>query len=131
MPHADTAATNAHLAETSRTVAEGAHAIVRRENTRPDCLPVPLTARRRRVQGAKALARPDNITLPPLPRHAPDLNPIENACAHLRANRLAISVVETRDEIVARCCNAWNSFPNDIDTVRSITPRDYARTLKS
>ena len=49
---------------------------------------------------------------------------------HLRANRLAISVFETCDEIVTQCCNAWNFFANDIATVRSITTREYAKAVK-
>jgi len=51
--------------------------------------------------------------------------------AYLRANKLAISVFETADDIVSRCCEAWNFFANDIDTVRSITKRDYAKAVKS
>ena len=58
------------------------------------------------------------------------LNPLENVWAYLRANRLAISVFATYDEIVARCCDAWNFFANDIGTVRSITSKDYAKTVK-
>lgn len=116
MPQADTAAMNAHLAEISRTVATGAHAVLVLDGAG--------------WHGARALAVPDNITLLPLPPYAPELNPIENVRACLRANRLAISVFETYDEIVARCCEAWNFFANDIDTVRSITTRDYAKTVK-
>ena len=117
MPHADTAAMNAHLVEISRTVAEGAHAVLVLDGAG--------------WHGAKTLCVPGNITLLPLPPYAPELNPIENAFAYLRANRLAISVFETYDEIVARYCDAWNFFANDIDTVRSITTRDYAKTVKN
>lgn len=73
---------------------------------------------------------PDNITLLPLPPYAPELNPIENVSAYLRANRLAISVFETYEDIVARCCDAWNFFANDTATVRSITTREYAKAVK-
>jgi hypothetical protein len=48
----------------------------------------------------------------------PELNLIETACAYLRANRLASSVVETYDDIGPRCCDAWNFFANDSATVR-------------
>ncbi len=117
MPHADTAAMNAHLVEISRTVAEGAHAVLVLDGAG--------------WHGAKTLCVPGNITLLPLQPYALELNPIENAFAYLRANRLAISVFETYDEIVARYCDAWNFFANDIDTVRSITTRDYAKTVKN
>lgn len=117
MPKADTAAMNAHLAEISRTVAEGAHAILVLDGAG--------------WHGSKALCIPENITLLTLPPYAPELNPIETVWAYLRANKLAISVFETADDIVSRCCEAWNFFANDIDTVRSITKRDYAKAVKS
>jgi len=117
MPKADTAAMNAHLAEISRTVAEGAHAILVLDGAG--------------WHGSKALCIPENITLLTLPPYAPELNPIETVWAYLRANKLAISVFETADDIVSRCCEAWNFFANDIDTVRSITKRDYATAVKS
>jgi transposase len=116
MPHANTAAMNAHLAEISRTVAQGAHAVLVLDGAG--------------WHGSKALRVPDNITLLPLPPYAPELNPVENVWAYLRANRLANAVFETYEEIVARCCDAWNFFANDSDTVRSITTRDYAKTVK-
>jgi transposase len=116
MPHADTQAMNAHLAEISRTVAGRAHAILVLDGAG--------------WHGAKALCVPHNITLLPLPPYAPELNPVENVWAYLRANRLAISVFETYDEIVTRCCEAWNLFANDTATVRSISSRDYAKEVR-
>lgn len=116
MPHADTQAMNAHLAEISRTVAHGVHAILVLDGAG--------------WHGSRALRVPDNITLLPLPPYAPELNPVENVWAYLRANRLAISVFETYEDIVARCCDAWNFFAKDIATVRSITTRDYAKAVK-
>ena len=77
------------LAEISKTVAEGAHAIL-----------APDGASR---HGARALRVPDNITLMPLPPHAPQINPVENVRACLHANKLA--------------------------TVRSITTRHYANRI--
>jgi len=115
MPNTDTQAMNAHLAEISRTVAEGAHALPGLDGAG--------------WHGSEALDVPDNITLLPLPPYAPDLNPIENVRAYLRANRLAIPVFETYDEIVTRCCDAWNFFANDTATVQSITSRDYAKAV--
>lgn len=71
MPKADTQAMNAHLAEISRTVAKGAHAIIVLDGAG--------------WRGSKALQLPDNISLLPLPPYAPELNPIENVWACLRA----------------------------------------------
>ena len=116
MPHADTEAMNAHLVEISKTVAEGAHALLVLDGAG--------------WHGSKALCIPENITLLLLPPYAPELNPIENVWAYLRANRLAISVFETCDEIVTQCCDAWNFFAGDIEAIKSITSRDYAKAVK-
>jgi len=64
MPQADTAAMSAHLVEISKTVAKGAHAVLVLDGAG--------------WHGAKALQIPDNMTLLPLPPHAPELNPVEN-----------------------------------------------------
>jgi len=53
-----------HLAEISRTVASGAHAVVLLDQAGWH-----LSAK---------LEVPDNITLMPLPAKAPELNPVEN-----------------------------------------------------
>ena len=116
IPHADAQAMNAHLAEISRTVAAGAHAILVLDGAG--------------WHGSKALRVPDNITLLLLPPYAPELNPIENVWAYIRANRLAISVFETYDENVERCCDAWNFFANDTEAVKSITTREYAKAVR-
>ena len=47
-----------------------------------------------------------------------------------RANRRAICVPETCGDIVARCCDAWNFFANNIATLRSIAARDYAKAVR-
>lgn len=115
MPFANTEAMNAHLVEIAAAVAPGAHAILVMDGAG--------------WHGAGALRVPENITIVKLPPYAPELNPVENVWAYLRANRLAISVFDTYDDIVARCCDAWNFFANDPRRVRSITDREYARTV--
>ena len=65
-----------------------------------------------------------------MPPYAPELNPLENVWANLRANRFAISVFETYGKIVRRCCDAKNFFAGDSATVSSITSRDYAKAVK-
>jgi hypothetical protein len=107
MPFADTEAMNAHLAEIARTVAPGAHAILV-------------------LDGAGALVVPDNISLVTLPPYAPELNPIENVWAYLRGNKLAITVFDSYDAIVAKCCDAWNFFANNPSAIVSITSRDWS-----
>ena len=115
MPHADTSAMNAHLCEIARTVAAGAHALLILDGAG--------------WHGSTKLEVPDNITLLKLPPYAPELNPMENVWAYLRANKLAISVFESYDEIVDKCCDAWNFFAEDKQAIASITSRNWAKTV--
>jgi len=96
MPAANTEAMNAHLTEISKTVASGAHAILVMDGAG--------------WHGAKTLCIPDSISIVILPPYAPELNPVENIWAYLRANCLAVYVFDTYDDIVVRCCDAWNFF---------------------
>jgi hypothetical protein len=112
LPFADTAAMNDHLAEISRAVAPGAHAV--------------LLLDRAGWHRAAALVVPDNISLVLLPSYSPELNPVENVWQYLRANWLAISVFDDYDAIVAACCTAWNRFADHPSLVSSITSRQWA-----
>jgi len=113
LPLVNTAAMNAHLAEIARSVAPGAHALLILDGAG--------------WHGSNALVVPDNLSLLTLPPYSPELNPVENVWAYLRANKLAISVFDSYDEIVDACCNAWNFFANDPNTVTSITTRSWAQ----
>jgi len=99
LPCVNTEAMNLHMAEIARPVAPGAH----------------------------ALLVLDNITLPPLPPYAPELNPVENVWQFLRANKLAITVFDGYSEIVDKCCEAWNFFSVDSERITSITSRKWAK----
>jgi len=113
LPYADTEAMSLHLAEIARAVAPGAHAVLVLDGAG--------------WHGAGELVVPDNISLPTLPPYAPELNPIENVWDYLRKNKLAITLFDTYDAIVDTCCEAWNFFANDPDTVASITSRNWVK----
>lgn len=103
---------NAHLAEIARNVTPGAHALLILDGAG--------------WHGSAALVVPDNLSLLTLPPYSPELNPVENVWAYLRANKLAISVFESYNDIVDACCNAWNFFANDPKAIASITSRSWA-----
>ena len=113
LPRADTHAFNLHLAEISKAVAEGAHAVVILDGAG--------------YHGARQLELPENLTLFRLPPYAPELNSAENIWEYLRKNKLANSIFETYDDIVEACCNAWSFFANDPAAVASITNRNWAK----
>ena len=112
MPFANTEAMNAHLAEIARTVAPGAHAVLVLDGAG--------------WHGAGDLVVPDNISLLALPPYAPELNPIENVWQYLRSNKLAITVFDTYDAIVDKCCESWNFFATDSSAIASIASRSWA-----
>lgn len=101
-----------HLAEIGKTVAAGAHAALVLDGAG--------------YHIAAALDVPDNITLIRLPPYAPELNPMENVWAYLRANKLAVTVFEDYDDIVERPCETWRFFANDKDRIAHIVARSWA-----
>jgi hypothetical protein len=82
-----------HLAEISRTVTPGAHAVLLLDQAGWH-----LSAR---------LDIPANITLMPLPPKSPELNPVENI-QFIRDNWLSNRVFGSYDDILDHCCFAWN-----------------------
>ena len=115
LPCVNTEAMELHRAEIARTVATDAHALLIVDGAG--------------WHDAKEPGGPDNITLLKLPPHAPELNPMENVWQYLRANKLAITVFDTHDEILDKCSDAWNFFANDPERINAITHRDWI-TLK-
>ena len=92
LPHVDVEAMNIHLAEISRNVAAGAHAVLVLDQAGWHTSP--------------KLQMPENISLPPLPPYAPELNPVEQVWAYLRANFLSHRVWNSYNAIVGACCDA-------------------------
>lgn len=113
LPYVDAEAMNLHLSEIAKAVAPGAHALLIVDGAG--------------WHKAKALKVPGNITLMKLPPYAPELNPMENVWAYLRANKLAITVFDTYEDILDKCEAAWNFFAQCPSTITSITTRDWAK----
>jgi transposase len=117
LPDSDTHAMNLHLAELSRNVATGGHAVVI-------------------VDGAgwhiaEALRVPENISLLFLPPYSPELNAQENIWQYLRQNFLAGRIFVTYDDIVDACCNAWKALTNEAGRITSIATRDWMTRIGS
>ena len=98
---------NLHLAEISAQVAADAHAVVILDQAG--------------WHGAKALRVPDNIS--------PELNPVENLWQFIKHNFLNARIFASYDAIVAACCDAWNRLRAIPGQIRSITTRDWAKTV--
>jgi transposase len=113
MPAVNTEAMNQHLEEISTQVARGAHAVLVCDGAGWH------------QQGGK-LRVPDNITMLPLPPYAPELNPMENVWAYLRANKLCRLVWDGYSAIVAASNDAWQFLINDPQRIKSIGSRSWA-----
>lgn len=116
MPWVSSEAMSIHLAEISRCVRPGAHAVLVCDGAGWH-------------QIGQRLTVPSNITLLRLPPYAPELNPIENVWQYLRANQLSMIVWDGYDAVVDACCNAWNWLMNDPDRIASITTRQWAQVI--
>ena len=63
----------------------------------------------------------------PLPPYAPELNPVENVWALLRANKLSNRVFDTYESIVDACCDAWNWLTRQRERITFIATRPLAQ----
>ena len=111
LPPVDAEAMSLHRHEVARTVATGAQALLIMDGAG--------------WHQAKALEVPENITILKLPAYAPELNPMENVWAYLRANKLAITVFDSHKDILDKCQDACNFFENNPERISSITSRDW------
>lgn len=113
LPIADTEMMNLHLAEISRHVTAGSHAVVL------------LDGAGWHQTGGK-LKVPDNISLLKLPAYSPELNPAETIWQYLRQNQLSNRVFDSYEAIVDACCDAWNALIAEPGRIRSIATRPWA-----
>ncbi len=112
-PYVDVDAMTIHLAEISRRVTEGAHAVLVLDGAGWHTSP--------------KLHVPENITLPPPPRYAPELNPVETLGEFLRQNLLSHRVGDSCDAIVDACPHAWTTLMHTPEQVASISTRTWAK----
>ena len=112
MPRCDTEAMNLHLAEIATQIAPGAHAA--------------LLVDQAGWHLSGGLIVPPNITLIALPAKCPELNPQENIWQFMRENWLSNRVFKSFNDIVDRCCDAWNKLIDQPWRIMSIGIRDWA-----
>lgn len=114
LPEVNSEAMSLHLAEISKHVRPGAHAVITLDGAGWH-------------QSGGRLRVPGNISLLPLPPYSPELNPVENIWQFLRQNYLANRVFETYDAIVDACCDAWNALRNAPGQIQTITSRKWTK----
>jgi transposase len=112
-PAANTECMNLHLKEISTQVTPGA------------CAALVCDGAGWHQRGGE-LELPDNIIMVTLPPYSPELNPMENVWAYLRANKLCALVWDNYEAILEACKEAWHFLVNDPDRIRSIGTREWA-----
>ena len=117
LPHANAEAMSLHLAEISRHVAQGAHAVLVLDGAG--------------WHGAADLAIPDNLTLLPLPPYSPELNPVENVWQYLRQNQLSLRVWPDYEAIVDDLLPGLERAHGHAGRLASITRRKWAKAVSS
>lgn len=76
---------------------------------------------------SKKLNIPKNISLLPLPVASPELNPAEQVWQVLRDRYLANRSFDSYDHIVTCCCEAWNLFTEQVNAVKNLCSREWAK----
>jgi transposase len=69
---------------------------------------------------SRELAVPENISLVVLPPYAPELNPVERIWLFLRERFLSLRLLESTDEIINACCDAWMRLLAEPGRIRSL-----------
>jgi len=72
----------------------------------------------------------NNVTIMKLPPYSPELNPIEQVWQWLRQHCLSNRIFKGYEDIVESISGAWNSFISDVERVKSICTRDWAKVVK-
>ena len=116
LPHPNPDTKSFQMAEISRQVAAGAHAVVVLDGAGWH-------------QTGGRLRVPGNVSLLRLPPYSPELNPQENVWQYLRQNQLSNRVFADYEAIVAACCTAWNALMAMPDRIQSIAERAWIKTV--
>ena len=108
LPEVSTAAMGLFLAELSRAIPAGTHAV--------------LVLDRAGWHTSADLAVPPNLTLVHLPPYSPELNPVESVWLYLRERWLSHRVLAGGYEaVVDAACRAWNALRAEPGRLRSLT----------
>jgi transposase len=112
MPQANSKGMQQHLEVIAAAVASGKHAV--------------LVVDRAAWHVTAKLRIPANLSILPLPPYSPELNPVEQIWQQLRQSDWANRCFKNYDDIVDVCCQAWNRFANQPNSIRTLCSRQWA-----
>ncbi|CAC9982017.1 hypothetical protein [uncultured Gammaproteobacteria bacterium] len=67
----------------------------------------------------------DNIIPMPLPPYAPELNPVEQLWLNIKQRYLSNMAFKDYEEIVDKCCDAWNDILKKDNFVKKLCSREW------
>ncbi len=111
MPHVDVATINEFLAEVSRRLEPGVHAVLIWDNAG--------------FHTGKGVVVPPNVTLLPLPAYATELNPVENLWHYLRSHYWSWRVYRDYEALKDAAVVAWRAVCLVPELVRSVCAAPY------
>jgi transposase len=114
MPHVSTAAMTLFLQRFGATLAKDEHAVLVLDGAGWH------TSRKLRV--------PPNVSLVPLPRYSPQLNPVERVWLYLRERHLSHRLLPDYDGILRALRTAWNKLTPQ--RLRSLTAYPYLQKVR-
>jgi hypothetical protein len=111
MPSVDIPTIHEFLAEVSRLLAPGVHAVLIWDNAG--------------FHAGRGVAVPANITLLPLPPYAPELKPVENLWHYLRSHHWSLRVYKDYEVLKEAAVSAWRAVCLMPGLIRSVCAAPY------
>lgn len=103
---------NLHLAEISRQVREGGHAVVVLDGAG--------------WHRSKDLEIPKDVSLLRLPPYSPEPDSMDSVFGYLKSNKLANRLFDTAEDVREAVPGAWTEFAEQPDRIASIMTREWA-----
>jgi len=111
LPYANSNTMTIHLEHISAEIPAGKHAVIILDQAG--------------WHTSKKLKSFQNITIMALPSASPELNPCEQVWKKLREDSLSNRRFDSEEDLIQACCDAWNSFIDIPETVRSLCTRTW------
>lgn len=111
MPTINSYAMKIHLEHITERIPEGRHAAILLD--------------RAAWHTTSRLKKFTNLTLIPLPKASPELNPVEQLWQQLRDNDLSNCCFDGYEDIVETCCLAWNRYTERPGAIRRLCSRKW------
>ncbi|WHP07590.1 MULTISPECIES: IS630 family transposase [Acinetobacter] len=111
LPQVNKVTMQLHMAEISKYVSQGKHAVVVMDGA---------------LWHQESLNLP-NVSILKLPPYSPELNPMEQVWLMMKKRYLSNRCYSNIEAILDGCCQAWQGICEAVDTIKSLTQRQWAK----